>query len=182
MKLEISDNEKQFLIQVVRGVIRAGIEGREYSPPPFQSELFNRKYGLFVSLHKHGELRGCIGYVEGIKPLLQAVIDMAEAAAFRDPRFEPVTKDELDDLEIEISVLSPLQEIKSIDEIVIGEHGLVIERGFAKGLLLPQVATEYNWDRNTFLEHICVKAGLPKDAWQDPKSKIYTFSAVVFSA
>ncbi len=182
MKLEISDNEKQFLIQVVRDVIRVSIEGGEYSPSPFQSELFNRKYGLFVSLHKHGELRGCIGYVEGIKPLLQAVIDMAEAAAFRDPRFEPVTSDELEDLEIEISVLSPLQEIKSVDEIVIGEHGLVIERGFAKGLLLPQVATEYNWDRETFLEHICVKAGLPKDAWQDPKSKIYTFSAVVFSA
>jgi len=105
---------------------------------------------------------------------------MAIQAAFHDPRFNALTKEEYDDIEIEISVLSPLKKIDSIDEIQVGTHGIYIEKGFYSGLLLPQVATEYGWDRKTFLEHTCYKAGLPKDAYKEKDTNIYIFSADIF--
>jgi len=106
---------------------------------------------------------------------------MAEAAAFQDPRFPPVRVDELGELEIEISVLTPLREIKDPEEIEVGKHGIMIERPpYYSGLLLPQVATEYGWDRETFLEQTCIKAGLPPNAWRDPATRIYIFSAEIF--
>jgi len=108
------------------------------------------------------------------------VREMAPAAAFQDPRFKPLQADELPGLEIEISVLSPLRLIKSTDEIEVGKHGLYIVRGMNRGLLLPQVATEYHWDRLTFLEQTCQKAGLPPDAWKDPRTQIYVFRADIF--
>ena len=123
--------------------------------------------GAFVSLHRRGQLRGCIGYIEAVKPLLQTVMEMAPAAAFQDPRFRPVQADELADLEIEISVLTPMRLIKSPDEIEVGKHGLYIVKGQNRGLLLPQVASQYHWDRQTFLEQTCHKAGLPSNAWED---------------
>ena len=125
-------------------------------------------------------LRGCIGYIHALKQLDETIIEMAQAAAFRDPRFPPVTKDEFDDLEIEISVLTPIREIEDINEIEVGKHGIIIERGGYSGLLLPQVATDYGWDRETFLEHTCNKAGLPTDAWKQEGTKIKIFSADIF--
>ena len=105
---------------------------------------------------------------------------MAQQAAFQDPSFMPVRSDELDDLKIEISVLTPLKKIDSPDEIEVGKHGIMIVRNGSTGLLLPQVATEYNWDRNEFLDHCCLKAGLPRNTWQDKQTDIYIFSADIF--
>jgi AmmeMemoRadiSam system protein A len=122
-------------------------------------------HGAFVTLRKAGRLRGCIGYVEALKPLYQTARECAAAAALRDPRFNPVTPEELPDLRVEVSVLSPLVDLP-IDQIEIGHHGLQVSRGFQRGVLLPQVAVECKWDRRRFLEETCIKAGLPPDAWR----------------
>jgi len=178
----LTTEEKIELLRIARLTIENVTAGK--SPPKFEAkfEIFKEKRGAFVTIHKkNGELRGCIGYVLPIKPLLETIVEMAEAAALRDPRFVPVSADEVESLEIEISVLSPLREVKDINEIQVGKHGIIIERGYNSGLLLPQVATEYGWDRITFLEHTCRKAGLPTDAWKDNNTKIMIFSADVFS-
>jgi len=133
-----------------------------------------------VTIKRRGQLRGCIGYIEGRGPLYKTVEEMAEAAAFKDPRFMPVTEKELTELDYEISVLTPLQKIKDINEIEVGKHGIYIKKGWNSGLLLPQVATEYGWDRQTFVEHTCQKAGLPANAWKDKNAEIYIFSADIF--
>ncbi|HUT62428.1 MAG TPA: AmmeMemoRadiSam system protein A, partial [Anaerolineae bacterium] len=138
------------------------------------------KWGAFVTLNKKGQLRGCIGHIIGDKPLITTVAEMAMAAALQDPRFPRVESTELSDIDFEISVLTPIRRIKNIEEIVVGRDGIIITRGWNKGLLLPQVATEYGWDRITFLEHTCNKAGLPKDAWKDKNTVIEMFSAEVF--
>jgi AmmeMemoRadiSam system protein A len=132
-----------------------------------------------VTLKIDGQLRGCIGHVIGLVPLWRAVRENAVAAAFDDPRFPPLTADELEKARIEISALTPLK-ITQAQSVTVGTHGVLIERGAARGLLLPQVAVEYGWDRRTFLEHTCRKAGLDPDAWRDPKTSISTFSAEVF--
>jgi AmmeMemoRadiSam system protein A len=176
----LNEKEKEFLHQLVVTAITDKLEEKESPTHDFFSDTLKEEYGVFVTLKINGMLRGCIGYVEGIKPLQEAVTDMAISAAFKDPRFSPITKSELNDLQVEISVMSPLEEIRTPDEIVIGTHGLVIEKGVNRGLLLPQVATEYNWDRMTFLGHTCLKAGLPKDAWKDKETKILVFAANVF--
>jgi len=178
---QITSEEKKFLLTLARKVITTKIEGINFSENKFFSDTLKESSGVFVTLHKTGQLRGCIGYVEGIKPLQDAVIEMSLSAAFEDPRFAPVEKDELKNIEIEISVLSPLKAISSIDSIQVGKHGLVIEKGFYRGLLLPQVAVEYNWNREEFLEHTCQKAGLSKNSWKDPLTKIQIFSAEIFS-
>ena len=151
-------------------------------------EEFSEKQGVFVTLNKDGELRGCIGYPEPIYPLYKAVADAARAAAFNDPRFPPLSKDELKEIQIEISVLTVPQEIKAekpedyMNEIIIGEDGLIIRCMYGAGLLLPQVATEYNWDVKTFLEHLCVKANLPPDEWRNTEeNKIFKFQAQIFA-
>ena len=148
------------------------------------SETVSRKLkeprGVFVTLYKKGELRGCIGQIAARMPLADAVETMAQEAAFGDPRFTPLRSDEWGDIKIEISVLTPLKKIGSTEDIEIGKHGIVIFRKGSLGLLLPQVATEYNWDRTQFLEHCCLKAGLPRDMWKDKETEIYTFSADVF--
>jgi len=136
--------------------------------------------GAFVTLYKKGELRGCIGQIVPRMPLAEAVAAMAEEAAFRDPRFSPLRSDEWGDVTIEISVLTPLHKIESTDEIEIGKHGIVIASNGSVGLLLPQVATEYKWDRTEFLEHCCLKAGLPRNTWKEKGTEIYIFSADVF--
>jgi AmmeMemoRadiSam system protein A len=125
-------------------------------------------------------LRGCIGQIVPAKPLYQTIADMAMAAAFDDPRFEPLAAKELPDLELEISVLTPMEKMKRADEIEVGKHGLYIKKGFYSGLLLPQVAAEYGWDRTTFLEETCRKAGLPRHAWKEKGTEIYLFSADIF--
>jgi len=138
------------------------------------------KRGAFVTLKIGGELRGCIGYIIPVKPLYQTVRDVAESAALKDPRFSPVSARELPELEFEISALSPIRTVSNVDEIVVGRDGIIIKRGFYQGLLLPQVATEYGWSREEFLQHTCLKAGLPKDAWKQVGTDISVFSAEVF--
>ena len=177
----LNDEERDYLLKLARITISKTAKGETPQSPEYFSETLSQKLGVFVTLHKFGELRGCIGFIEGIRPLQDAVIEMAQSAAFNDPRFAPVSSDEVENLDLEISVLSPVEELSDVDEIEIGRHGLIIEQGFNKGLLLPQVATENNWDRTEFLQHTCRKAGLPVDAWKDQNTKIYAFSAEIFS-
>jgi len=172
--------EKTYLLNLARKAIENRLQGVPKPTREGETSKLAEKRGAFVTLKTKGQLRGCIGHTQAIKPLSQTVIDMAEAAAFQDPRFPPLTKQELKDLSIEISALTPFRQIQDIKEIQVGKHGLMIERGFNAGLLLPQVATEYGWDTLTFLEHTCQKAGLPKDAWKDKKTKIQVFSAEIF--
>jgi hypothetical protein len=176
----LTEAEQATLHEIARTVIERKALGKKAPAVQVTSERLKEQRGAFVSLHKRGALRGCIGYIHGIKPLHQAVEEMAEAAAYRDPRFPPVTADEIKDLDIEISVLSPLKQISDVNEIQVGTHGIYIEQGLYSGLLLPQVATEYGWDRATFLEQTCHKAGLPATAWRDSDTRIYIFSADVF--
>jgi AmmeMemoRadiSam system protein A len=179
--MNLTAADKQLLLQVARDSIAAQLTGKAATPVKTTAPVLQEPRGAFVSLHRHGQLRGCIGYIEAVKPLLQTVREMAPAAAFQDPRFRPLQADELADLEIEISVLTPMHLIKSTDEIEVGKDGLYMVRGLNRGLLLPQVATQYNWDRLTFLEQTCCKAGLPPDAWKDPHTQIYIFQAEIFS-
>lgn len=137
--------------------------------------------GLFVTLRHQGDLRGCIGYVEPKLPLYRAAEEIARKAAFEDPRFPPLRRDEASEVEIEISVLSPLEEVRDIAEIEVGKHGLVIEAGTLRGLLLPHVATEYHWNREEFLSHVALKAGLPPESWKQREIRMYTFTTNTFS-
>jgi AmmeMemoRadiSam system protein A len=180
MEFQLTRQEKEILLQTAREAISARLENRKPRYPQ-PTELLKKKCGAFVTLHRQGALRGCIGYVVAGKPLIQTVVEVAQSSAFNDPRFPALSSDELEQIDIEISVLSPLRRIESIEQIRVGEHGIVMTNGFRSGLLLPQVATEYGWDRDTFLTHTCQKAGLPSDCWHSPDTEIEIFSAVVFS-
>jgi AmmeMemoRadiSam system protein A len=136
--------------------------------------------GAFVTLTIQGQLRGCIGYTSPVQSLCTTVRDVAFQAALHDPRFPAVSENELSKLNYEISVLSPLRRVVDINNIEIGKHGLLIKKGRNEGLLLPQVASDYNWDRLTFLQQTCHKAGLPTEAWKDKDTDIFYFSALVF--
>ncbi len=178
----LDEKEQRFILDVARTTVLEYVA--DGTIPTFSTDnpKLNEKRGAFVSLHeKGGALRGCIGYVEPVKPLLETVTEMAVACATRDPRFYPVTPDEFLDLDLEISVLTPPREIHDSGEINVGEHGLMIRKAGFSGLLLPQVATECGWDRIQFLRETCRKAGLEPDAWKDPSAKLYIFSAQVFS-
>ena len=177
--MDISAADQELLFRVARESIKAHLKGEKSVLPEVTSPILATPSGVFVTLHRHGKLRGCIGYLEACKPLLASVQEMAVAAAFGDPRFPPLREDELADLDIEISVLSPMHQIKNIDEIQVGKHGIYLERGPNRGLLLPQVATEYGWDRLTFLKQTCTKACLPQNAWEDPATRIFIFSAKI---
>ncbi len=177
-QLEIELQQK--LLKIARETIENYIRFRKVPKFSIEEPELLQKAGAFVTIKRHGRLRGCIGHVEGIKPLYETIVEMAIAASTQDPRFSPVTEDELADLEIEISVMTPLQRIDNPEEIQVGVHGILMRRGFRSGLLLPQVATEQGWDRKTFLEHTCLKAGLSKNDWNDPNTEIYVFRAQVF--
>ncbi len=177
---ELTKQEKELLLKIARESIESGFTGGDMPHINIESGALEKKMGAFVTLKKQGRLRGCIGLIEGTKPLYETVEKMAQAAAFEDPRFRPVQKDELGGVDIEISALTPLRQIENVREIEVGRHGIYIVKGFHSGLLLPQVATEYNWDRDTFLREICAKANLPQDAWKDKDTKIFIFSASVF--
>lgn len=176
----LTDEERRFLQRVARTAIGCVLQGKalphyERVPPVVQ-----KPHGAFVTLHKNGRLRGCIGYIEPVKPLIQTVEEVALKAAFDDPRFPPLTPEEFDQILIEISVLSPLEPVHDVSTIEVGKHGLIVELAGYRGLLLPQVATEYGWDAKTFLDNTALKAGLPQDAWQHPDARIFKFSAEVF--
>ncbi len=180
-ELKLTQEEKIFLLSLARKAISLKTENKKFPQSQYFSEALGQLAGVFVTLNKNNQLRGCIGYVEGIKPLQTAVEEMAIAAAFNDPRFPPLEKEEMEDLAIEISVLSPLKIIDDINKIDVGKHGLIVENGLHRGLLLPQVAVEYNWNNISFLEYTCQKAGLSTDAWKDESTKIQVFSAEIFS-
>lgn len=177
--MNLSDEEKGQLKHLARDAIECALFGKDQCRIEL-SEKLKEKAGAFVTLKLKGELRGCIGYTRAVMPLADVVEKMAVESAFHDPRFCGLQKDEWKDIDIEISVISPMRKIENIDEIAVGVHGLYIEKGGYSGLLLPQVATEYAWDRETFLGYTCYKAGLPKDAWKSDDTKIYIFSAEVF--
>ena len=174
--------ERNFLLKAARDNIRSWLtkgRGIRFFPTNVPAKLLEKR-GVFVTLKKQGDLRGCIGYLTGLKPLVQAVLDNSYNAAFKDPRFNPITADELAKITIEISVLTEPVPVKSVDEIKTGRDGLIVERGTYRGLLLPQVAAEQGWDRETFLDHTCIKAGLPAGSWKDGVTKLYRFQAIVF--
>ena len=178
----LTKEEKETLVKLARKTLETFLNNKSLDDVVKGLNLtsgLKEKRGVFVTIKKHGDLRGCIGYIEGIKPLYEAVIDNTINACSRDYRFVSMVKGEDKEVALEISVMTPLKEIKSVDEIVVGKHGLVIQKGFSKGLLLPQVATEYGWDRETFLNQVSLKAGLPYNAWKSG-STIWTFSAQVF--
>jgi uncharacterized protein len=178
--MELTQKEKATLLDIVKRTIVSKVNNNNLPTITVDSETLQEKRGAFVTLKKRGHLRGCIGYIKAVSPLWEAVQEMAVAAAFHDPRFPSLQAEELQDLSFEISVLSPLQRIKNINNIEVGKHGLYIVRGYNSGLLLPQVAVEYGWDRETFLRETCYKAGLPPQAWMDKETEIYTFSADYF--
>lgn len=178
--LGLNAQEKKSLHHIAKTVIENKVRGKAVPEFKIESPILKENRGAFVTIQKRGQLRGCIGYIEGHGPLHKTIEEMAEAAAFRDPRFTPVTEKELPEIEIEISVLTPLKKIIDVNEIQVGKHGIIIKKGGFSGVLLPQVATDYGWDRKTFLEHTCQKAGLPPNAWKDKDTEIYIFSADIF--
>ena len=177
----LNDSQRQRLLQVARQSIRAVCCGDADPDLRTDDPMLTSVQGAFVTLHTaDGDLRGCIGHIEGVLPLIETVHEMAVAAATQDPRFPTVRCAEVPGLRLEISVMSPIAEVRNVEDIEVGRHGLIISHGYRRGLLLPQVATEYNWGREEFLEHTCLKAGLPSDAWRDSATKIECFEAEVF--
>ena len=178
-ELTLSAEEKAQLLSLARSAVTEYVTRGTVIEDRTGNAKFLAPRGVFVTLKKHGDLRGCIGYIEPIAPLGKAVIETAIYAATRDPRFEPVTPDEVPGLEFEVSVLTPLKEISNPDLVRVGRHGIIISRDGHTGVLLPQVPVENGWDRETFLSEGCLKAGLPPDAWKKG-AKIQVFEAIVF--
>jgi AmmeMemoRadiSam system protein A len=172
------DADRQTLLRIAREAVAAHVSGGPAPSCP-SGGAGARTGAAFVTLHSHGELRGCIGHIEADEPLGVIIARCAVAACSADPRFRAITARELPELELELSLLGRLEPVSSADEIEVGRHGLVIEMGRRRGLLLPQVATERGWDRDTFLAHTCQKAGLPKEAWKQG-AKLWRFEAEVF--
>ena len=178
---ELNQTEQQELLQLARLAIVSNLKNEPSPDYSGQSQNLLRLCGAFVSLHVSGELRGCVGYIRACYPLWHTVVEMAQHASSHDLRFPSLRSDELPLLEIEISVLTPLQKIRTIDQIIVGKHGLYVECGVRSGLLLPQVAVEQKWDRTRFLQNTCLKAGLEPDAWQKQGTELSIFSAQIFS-
>ncbi len=177
----LTDADKKQLKEIALQSIKDSLDSKPIARPTLHSQLsiLNSKCGAFVSLHKYGRLRGCIGHFGEDYPLHEIVAEMARAAAFEDPRFTPVTREELDDIDIEISVLTPMRRIQSIDEFELHRHGIYIRKGFRSGTFLPQVADEVNWTKEEFIGHCSQdKAGLGWDGWRDAELNVY--EAIVF--
>lgn len=174
----LTDADKAALKEIARESIRLSFFGRNYKPENLSPTL-KQKCGAFVSLHKHGRLRGCIGHFGEDHMLGEIVAQMARAAAFEDPRFDSVRQSELEDIDIEISVLTPMRRIKSLDEFVLGKHGIYIRKGWRSGTYLPQVADEVNWSKEEFVSHCAAeKAGIGWNGWKD--AELYVYEAIVF--
>jgi AmmeMemoRadiSam system protein A len=174
----ITQDDQQRLLTLARQALDARVS-RQRPPDVAAGGALALRRAAFVSIHCHGDLRGCLGRLTLEMPLGETVVQLATVVADSDPRFSAVVSSELPDLRIEISVLTPPREVASAEEIEIGRHGLIVEDGNRRGLLLPQVASERGWDRETFLEHTCLKAGLPRDAWKQ-RARILVFEAQVF--
>ena len=180
---DFTPEEKKILLQLARDTITDRLEKRESPEFSDKRKVFRQHSGAFVTLHKkNGNLRGCIGKMFSEEPLYITVIEMAEEAAFDDPRFTPVTLEELKELKIEISVLSPLKKIKTTEEIKLGVHGVLLKKGLYSGVFLPQVAVETGWDLEKFMNNLCSgKAGLPKDAWKSKNADIFIFTVDILA-
>ncbi|MDD5622662.1 MAG: AmmeMemoRadiSam system protein A [Actinomycetota bacterium] len=178
--LELTPEHKKMLLRIARESITQTIHFATVPEYRINDAVLKTRCGAFVTLHMGRDLRGCIGNITAETPLWETVRNMAIESAMRDPRFPSVSLNELEDIDIEISVLSPLEKIKNLEEIKVGTHGLFIKKGFYQGLLLPQVATDYKWNRTQFLEQTCFKAGLNKDCYKQLTTEIYIFSAIIF--
>jgi len=180
-KFSLTSSEKRQLLEIARKSVQSAVkEDKTYELPSNLPASLMRDRGAFVTLKENGELRGCIGYTVAMQPLAETVRDVAAFAALRDTRFRPVAASELPLLKYEVSVLSPLRRVSDTNQIKVGEHGLMIVKGRTRGLLLPQVAPEEHWDRNTLLDETAMKAGLPAKAWRDKDADLFMFTAVVF--
>jgi len=176
-KNPLTGEEKKELLALAKKAISDYVTNGKAPEVEMQNQKFKTDGAVFVTIKKNGSLRGCIGHVQVVMPLYQSVIKNAVAACSSDPRFPPMTKEELKDIDVEISILSPLNVLKDVKDIQVGKHGLVIRKGMQSGILLPQVPTEFGWDRDTFLKHLSTKAGLPENAWRD--ADLYTFTAEI---
>jgi len=177
---ELSAKEKEILLAMARKAIETYVRTGETYVEPREEKILNQRNGCFVTIKQKGKLRGCIGNFQSELPLFKEVVEIAISSATRDPRFYPMKEADLDDFSLEISVLSPLKKIEDLAEIEVGKHGIYLEKGYYRGVLLPQVATEHGWDRDTFLKQTCIKAGLPPEAAEAEDTEIYIFSAQVF--
>ncbi|MEW5758689.1 MAG: AmmeMemoRadiSam system protein A [Candidatus Omnitrophota bacterium] len=181
MKSLLNNEQKNKLLKIARDTITEYVKNKKILEIKETDPLLNQKLGAFVSLHINKELRGCIGNIVGQKPLCLTIRDMAIASATEDPRFRPLTKEELPLIHIEISVLSALKKIIDPNEITLGKHGVIVKKGIKSGVFLPQVATETCWTKEEFMNNLCIhKAGLSKNAWRNGECEIYIFSADVF--
>jgi len=176
-----SAGQKKELLKIARDTIRHYLETGKKLEVLTDDEALKQEMGAFVTLHRKGQLRGCIGHMVASGPLDVTVRDMAIAAAVQDPRFKPLTSSELDEVDIEISALSPMKQIEDYNTIEMGKHGVLVKKGFRSGVYLPQVATETGWDRDEFMNSLCMqKAGIPADSWKNGEADIYVFTAEVF--
>jgi uncharacterized protein (TIGR00296 family) len=191
LSFELNSDEGKFLVELARNAVKEYLKTGKHIPPPENTpKKMLKECGVFVTINKlaHGEkqLRGCIGYPYPIAPLVEAVIDSAINAATQDPRFPSLSNKELEEVVFEVSVLTPPELIETnnpkeyISKFKVGEHGLIVERGGFKGLLLPQVPVEWNWCEEEFLCQCCMKAGLPPDTWLEKGTKIYRFKGIIF--
>ena len=178
----MTDKQKKTLLEVARKVIETAVHGKPVSGFESEDPLFNEKCGCFVTIHNHGELRGCIGQFQPSQPLIETIREMAIATT-RDSRFtmNPITPAELEQIDIEISVLSPLEKTDDPLSLELGKHGIYIKHGWTSGCFLPQVATETGWSKEEFLSNCCGgKAGLSPDAWKQPDTEVFLFTAEIF--
>ena len=179
--LMLNDAEKKRLLAIARDSIASFVRDGVRKKMTEKSPALNKELGAFVTLHESGELRGCIGNMIGKGPLYQTIADMAIEAATGDPRFQTLSPKEIERIDIERSVLSPLRKVLSFTDVKIPGQGALVKKGFSSGVYLPQVATETGWNRDQFLTSLCAhKAGLEPDAWKDPATEIYVFEAEVF--
>lgn len=187
MSRVLNRGDGALLIELARNAINSVFDNSDFMISEELRLKFSSNYGVFVTLHKHGKLRGCIGYPVSSMPLYEALVSAAKSAAFQDPRFVPLSKDEFAKVDIEVSVLTEPSRIEAQDpediikNVKVGRDGLIIRNDGFSGLLLPQVASEYGWAAEEFLRHTCNKAGLHEEAWYEPESRLYTFQAQVFN-
>lgn len=179
-RFALTPEEKDYLKNLARLSIAARLACREPALPQPPTDVLRRHFGAFVTLTLGGRLRGCIGHIVGDRPLFTTIACMAQAAAFDDPRFPPLSPREFEALSIEISILSPLTLCPDPQLVEVGRHGLLLRRGCRSGLLLPQVPVEWGWDRETFLDQTCCKACLEPGCWKAPDTDLYWFEAEVF--
>jgi len=177
----LNADDKKALLQLARSSIECAVQERPLPNPDKLKQNLHEPCGAFVTVRVSGELRGCYGYVNAYYPLAQSVQEVAVRAALEDPRFEHVVTEELSAMELEVSVLEAPIKVERIEEIEVGIHGLIIETRLNRGLLLPSVPVEYGWDREEFLNHTALKAGLPMNAWKNKNVSLFKFTALVFS-